>query len=85
MNWSERKPVKTGGTTFRKFIGQLRDLGYEVEWRELAAADYGAPTSRKRFVPIARCDRASVARHARGWRNREGGRRNRGAARKIID
>ncbi len=47
---------ETGGTTFRKFIGQLRDLGYEVEWRELVAADYGAPTSRKRFVLIARCD-----------------------------
>ena len=51
------KPVKKlAGTTFRKFIGQLRDLGYEVEWRELVAADYGAPTSRKRFVLIARCD-----------------------------
>lgn len=51
------KPVKKlAGTTFRRFIGQLRDLGYEVEWRELVAADYGAPTSRKRFVLIARCD-----------------------------
>lgn len=51
------KPVKEkAGTTFKKFIGQLRDLGYEVEWRELVAADYGAPTSRKRFVLIARCD-----------------------------
>ena len=51
------KPVKKlAGTTFRKFIGQLRDLGYEVEWRELVAADYGTPTTRKRFVLIARCD-----------------------------
>lgn len=51
------KPVKKlAGTTFRKFIGQLRDLGYEVEWRELVAADLGAPTTRKRFVLIARCD-----------------------------
>ena len=51
------KPVKKlAGTTFHKFIGQLRDLGYEVEWRELVGADYGAPTSRKRFVLIARCD-----------------------------
>lgn len=51
------KPVKKlAGTTFRKFIAQLRDLGYEVEWRELVAADYGAPTTRKRFVLIARCD-----------------------------
>ena len=51
------KPVKKkAGQTFLKFIAQLRDLGYEVEWRELVAADYGAPTTRKRFVLIARCD-----------------------------
>lgn len=51
------KPVKKlAGTTFRKFIGQLRNLGYDVEWRELVAADYGAPTIRKRFYLIARCD-----------------------------
>lgn len=51
------KPVKKlAGTTFRKFISQLRDLGYVVEYRELVAADLGAPTTRKRFVLIARCD-----------------------------
>lgn len=27
-----------------------------MEWRELVAADYGAPTTRKRFFMIARCD-----------------------------
>lgn len=51
------KPVKKkAGQTFQKFVAQLRDLGYKVEWRELVAADYGAPTTRKRFVLIARCD-----------------------------
>ena len=51
------KPVKKlAGTTFRKFIRQLEELGYTVEYRELIAADYGAPTSRKRFYMIARCD-----------------------------
>lgn len=51
------KPVKKlAGTTFRKFISQLEALGYTVEFRELVAADYGAPTSRKRFYLIARCD-----------------------------
>lgn len=51
------KPVKKlAGTTFRKFIDQLTELGYTVEYRELIAADYGAPTSRKRFYLIARCD-----------------------------
>lgn len=51
------KPVKSKrGRTFWKFVGQLRDLGYDVEWRELVAADYGAPTTRKRFFLVARCD-----------------------------
>lgn len=44
------------GTTFHKFISELRNLGYEVDYRELVAADYGAPTKRKRFFIIARCD-----------------------------
>ena len=34
----------------------MEDLGYKVEHRELVAADYGAPTTRKRFFLIARCD-----------------------------
>jgi len=44
------------GQTFRSFIRQLRNLGYEVEWRVLKACDYGAPTSRERLFLIARCD-----------------------------
>lgn len=44
------------GDTFRQFVKQLNDLGYEVQFRELVAADYGAPTKRKRFFMIARCD-----------------------------
>ncbi|MGM9563745.1 MAG: DNA cytosine methyltransferase [Faecousia sp.] len=51
------KPVKSkAGQTFRKWKYQLSALGYAVEHRELVAADYGAPTTRKRFVLIARCD-----------------------------
>ena len=50
-------PIKAKqGKTFEKFIQQLTDLGYEVQFRELVAADYGAPTMRKRFFMIARCD-----------------------------
>lgn len=50
-------PIKSKqGQTFRKFISQLTDLGYSVDCRELVAADYGAPTMRKRFFLIARCD-----------------------------
>lgn len=51
------RPVKAKqGATYRKFIGQLEALGYAVETRELVAADYGAPTMRKRFFMVARCD-----------------------------
>lgn len=50
-------PIKAKqGKTFGKFVRQLQDLGYEVQFRELVAADYGAPTMRKRFFMIARCD-----------------------------
>ena len=50
-------PIKAKqGKTFEKFVQQLTDLGYEVQFRELIAADYGAPTMRKRFFMIARCD-----------------------------
>lgn len=52
-----KHPIKAKqGLTFRKFVQQLTDLGYEVQFRELVAADYGAPTMRKRFFLIARCD-----------------------------
>ena len=51
------RPIKEKmGTTFHKFISELRNLGYDVDYRELVAADYGAPTKRKRFFMIARCD-----------------------------
>lgn len=51
------RPIKSKqGQTYRKFISQLEALGYEVQTRELVAADYGAPTMRKRFFLIARCD-----------------------------
>lgn len=50
-------PIKSKqGKTFKKFVQQLNDLGYEVQFKELVAADYGAPTMRKRFFMIARCD-----------------------------
>ena len=51
------RPIKSKqGQTYRKFIHQLERLGYEVQTKELVAADYGAPTIRKRFFMIARCD-----------------------------
>lgn len=44
------------GRTFKSFVNALRRLGYQVEWRELRACDYGAPTSRNRLFLVARCD-----------------------------
>lgn len=51
------KPVaKYKGRTFKSFLNAFKYLGYKVEYKELVAADYGAPTTRKRFFLIARCD-----------------------------
>ena len=47
---------KRKGKTFRQFVGHLESLGYRVEWNELIASDFGAPTSRRRFFLLARCD-----------------------------
>ncbi len=56
LNRSHRPIKAKQGVTFKKFVSQLEALGYEVQFRELVAADYGAPTMRKRFFMIARCD-----------------------------
>lgn len=47
---------KRKGQTYKRWKKQLEDLGYKIETKELIAADYGAPTMRKRFFMIARCD-----------------------------
>ncbi|MBS4198591.1 DNA cytosine methyltransferase [Bacillus sp. FJAT-49732] len=44
------------GKTFNSFVKALKRQGYEVKFKELKACDYGAPTTRKRFFMIARCD-----------------------------
>ncbi|WP_334130190.1 DNA cytosine methyltransferase [Sneathiella sp.] len=50
-------PVKEKrGETFDRWVKQIRRAGYKVEWRELRACDYGAPTIRKRFFLVARRD-----------------------------
>ena len=56
LNRSHRPIKAKQGQTFRQFVKQLKELGYDVEFKELIAADYGAPTMRKRFFMIARCD-----------------------------
>ncbi|MGB3806600.1 MAG: DNA cytosine methyltransferase, partial [Erythrobacter sp.] len=52
----DRPCPKRKGETFDLWVRRLRKHGYEVEWRELRACDYGAPTIRKRLFLIARRD-----------------------------
>jgi len=58
------------GETFKRWVGELKRLGYKVEWKELRACDFGAPTIRKRLFLIARCDGAPIvwpeATHGKG-------------------
>jgi DNA (cytosine-5)-methyltransferase 1 len=44
------------GIIFQSFVKALRGLGYGVDWRQLKACDYGAPTTRKRLFLVARAD-----------------------------
>jgi DNA (cytosine-5)-methyltransferase 1 len=54
---AEGKPVPSRkGETFRRWVRALEKLGYRVEWKELRACDFGAPTTRKRLFLVARCD-----------------------------
>lgn len=48
------------GQSFRRFVGHFRGLGYTVEWRDMDAADYGAPTHRRRLFLIARNDGQAI-------------------------
>jgi len=53
----EGRPIKEkAGSTFRLWLNQLRRFGYQVEYRQLRACDYGAPTTRRRLFVIARRD-----------------------------
>lgn len=51
---------KNKGRTFNSLVNALRRHGYQVEWKELRACDYGAPTIRKRLFLVARCDGAPI-------------------------
>lgn len=60
MTWGPivdgRPCPKRKGKTFESFKRALERHGYEVQFNTLVASDFGAPTSRKRFFMIARCD-----------------------------
>lgn len=44
------------GKEYDRFINAMKSLGYAFDCRELIAADYGAPTTRKRWYAIFRRD-----------------------------
>lgn len=57
----EGKPIaERAGESFEAWQRSLKKLGYIIEWRTLVAADYGAPTTRKRLYLVARCDGAPI-------------------------
>ena len=50
-------PIKERrGEDYKKFITAMQSLGYIFDCRELIAADYGAPTTRKRWYAVFRRD-----------------------------
>lgn len=51
------RPIKErAGESYRKFVAAMCALGYDFDSRELIAADYGAPTTRRRWYAIFRRD-----------------------------
>lgn len=52
--------VDRKGEDFQKWVKKCRRLGYRVDWRQLRACDYGAPTSRKRLYIVMRRDRKPI-------------------------
>lgn len=54
-------PIKERmGESYQAFIKAMQSLGYKYDSRELIAADYGAPTTRKRWYAIFRRDGKAI-------------------------
>lgn len=54
---NDGQPIKElAGIEFERWSRRLKSAGYKMQWRELRACDYGAPTIRKRFFMVARRD-----------------------------
>lgn len=55
------RPIKSRrGEYFRAWIAALQAVGFRVDWRVLCCADYGDPTTRRRFFLIGRSDRGPL-------------------------
>ena len=56
-------PIKEKeGLEYERFMKAMSDLGYEYQTWELVAADYGAPTTRKRWYAVFRRDGERIVR-----------------------
>ena len=54
-------PIKEKrGEEYQRFIGKMKSIGYDFDSKELVAADYGAPTTRKRWYAIFRRDGKNI-------------------------
>jgi DNA (cytosine-5)-methyltransferase 1 len=49
-----KSPTRQRGRDFGVMLATLADLGYEVEWRVVNAADYGFPQKRRRVLIVGR-------------------------------
>jgi DNA (cytosine-5)-methyltransferase 1 len=48
------------GEYFRAWVAALEAIGFRLDWRILCCADYGDPTTRRRFFLIGRSDRGPL-------------------------
>jgi DNA (cytosine-5)-methyltransferase 1 len=49
-----KSPARQRGRDFAVMLATLADLGYEIEWRVVNAADYGYPQKRRRVLIVGR-------------------------------
>jgi len=88
---SRGKPLKSRrGDTFQSFIRAMESLNYRVEWKTLTAANYGDPTTRRRFFLLATRGRKrlgwpDVTHVKRGGQDLYGQAKRWVPAREIID
>jgi DNA (cytosine-5)-methyltransferase 1 len=63
------------GVILRSIVRECHDLGYDVEWKVLCAADYGVPQFRNRIFIVA-CDRSLADLLPNGTHGPNSGRAN---------
>lgn len=58
---ADGRPIKSReGEEYKRFVDAMGELGYAMESRELAACDFGVPTTRKRWYAVLRRDGKSI-------------------------